>query len=133
MHPTISDAFSRATVAELHAQADSRRLSFRYAEARDRAALNRLAALDSAEPLTRPLLVAEIDDAVVAAIGSEGGVIADPFVPTSRLVRTLRTLHRDSKGDARIGLARRIRAALAWGDDTAEWAPGGDTGSPLRG
>ena len=113
MHPTISDAFSRARVAELHAQADARRLSFRYAEPRDRAALDRLAALDGAEPLARPLLVAEIDDDVVAAIGSDGGVIADPFVPTSRLVRTLRTLHRDPTGDSRGGFARRIKAALA--------------------
>jgi hypothetical protein len=117
MHPTISDAFSRARVAELHADAPRhgsrparRRLSFRYAEARDRAALDRLAALDTAEPLATPLLVAELDDTVVAAIDVAGEVIADPFVPTSRLVKTLRALH----GDAPRGLGGRIRAALAW-------------------
>ena len=117
MHPTISDAFSRARVAELHADARRHgarpaqsRVSFRYAAACDRAALDRLAALDAAEPLSRPLLVAEIDDAVVAAIGAGGEVIADPFAPTSRLVQTLRSLH----GDAPRGLGGRIKAALAW-------------------
>jgi hypothetical protein len=61
MHPTISDAFSRARVAELHARADAhrsvprpeRRFSFRYAEPRDRPALERLAVLDGAERLGR--------------------------------------------------------------------------------
>src|SRR6478672_173541 len=78
MHPTISDAFSRARVAELRARADAhrlgsrpeRRFSFRYAEPRDRPALERLAVLDGAGPIATPLLVAEIDDAVVAAIGA---------------------------------------------------------------
>ena len=117
MHPTISDALSRARVAELHADARRQgsrpvqsRVSFRYAAACDRAALDRLATLDAAEPLTSPLLVAEIDDAVVAAIDAGGEVIADPFAPTSRLVQTLRSLH----GEAPRGLGRRIKAALAW-------------------
>ena len=122
MHPTITDAFSRARVAELHAQADARRLafrpvaarrlSFRYAEPRDRIVLDRLAALDGAEPLASPLLVAEIDYAVVAAIDTGGQVIADPFVPTSRLVQTLRALLGDP-ADTPRGLAGRIRAVLA--------------------
>ena len=97
MHPTISDALCRARVAELHGQA-TRRLSFRSAEPRDRARLERLAALDSARPLERPVLVAEVDDALVAAIGGGGEVIADPFVPTAALVQGL----------------RRIRESLAW-------------------
>jgi hypothetical protein len=116
MHPTISDAYSRARVAELRGAAhrhgsrsSRRRLSFRSAEARDRAALDRLAVLDAAEPLACPLLVAEIDDEVVAAIGAAGEVIADPFVPTSRLVETLRSL----RGEAPRGLGARIRSALA--------------------
>jgi hypothetical protein len=121
MHPTISDAFSRARVAELHARADAhrlvshaeRRFSFRYAERRDRPVLERLAVLDGAEPLATPLLVAEIDDVVVAAIGAGGEVIADPFVPTSRLVRTLRGLRGDPAGEAPRGLRGRIRAAFA--------------------
>jgi len=126
MHPTITDAISRTRVAELHARADARRLasppaaaterrlSFRYAEPRDQLALDRLATLDGAEPLASPLLVAEIDDAVVAAIGTRGEVIADPFVPTSKLVRTLRSLHGDPPDDGSRGLGGWIRAALAW-------------------
>ena len=91
MHPIISDAFSRARVAELHGQA-TRRLSFRSAGPDDRARLARLAALDSAGPLERPVLVAEVGDTLVAAIGARGEVIADPFVPTASLVQGLRRL-----------------------------------------
>jgi len=106
MHPTISDAYIRARVAELHGRA----VSFRYAEPDDREALERLAALDTAPPLARPLLVAELDHAMVAAIDTRGEVIADPFVPTSRLVRRLRALHR---AEAPRGLRGRIRARFA--------------------
>ena len=91
MHPTISDALSRARVAELQGQA-TRRLSFRSAEPRDRARLESLAALDSAQPLKSPVLVAEVDDTLVAAIGGRGEVIADPFVPTAAMVQGLRRL-----------------------------------------
>jgi hypothetical protein len=91
MHPTISDAFSRARVGELNGQA-TRRFSFRSVEPRDRNRLDRLAALDSAPPLESPVLVAEVGDALVAAIGAGGEVIADPFVPTASLVRGLRRI-----------------------------------------
>jgi hypothetical protein len=91
MHPIISDAFSRARVAELQGQA-TRRLSFRSAEPDDRARLARLAALDSARPLESPVLVAEVGDTLVAAIGADGEVIADPFVPTASLVQGLRQI-----------------------------------------
>ena len=124
MHPTISDALSRTRVAELHARADARRLvprsnsdrrlSFRYAEPSDRPVLERLAALDGAELVASPVLVAEIGHAIVAAIGTGGEVIADPFVPTSRLVRTLRALHADPAGKGRRGLGEWVRTALAW-------------------
>ena len=125
MHPTISDAISRTRVAELHARADARRLasrpaaaterrlSFRYAEPRDRAVLDRLASLDHAQPLASPLLVAQIDDAVVAAIGTGGEVIADPFFPTSRLVQTLRSLYGEPADRRSRGLRGRLRAAFA--------------------
>jgi hypothetical protein len=92
MHPTISDAFSRARVAELQGQA-TRRLSFRSVEPGDRARLDRLAALDSARPLETPVLVAEVGDTLVAAIGADGEVIADPFVPTAALVQGLRRIN----------------------------------------
>jgi hypothetical protein len=92
MHPTITDAYSRARVAELRADAHGRHLSFRSAQPGDRAQLYRLAALDSARPLERPVVVAEVDDTLVAAIGADGEVIADPFVPTASLVQGLRRI-----------------------------------------
>jgi hypothetical protein len=92
MHPTLADAMSRARVAELRTEAGARRLSFRAPEPRDRAGLYRLAVLDSAEPLERPVLVAELDDTIVAAIDARGEVIADPFVPTAALVKGLRRI-----------------------------------------
>jgi hypothetical protein len=97
MHPTIADALSRVRVADLREDVHGS-LAFRSAEPRDRAGLHRLAALDSARPLERPVLVAEVDDTLVAAIGADGEVIADPFVPTASLVQGL----------------KRIRTVFAW-------------------
>jgi hypothetical protein len=91
MHPIINDALSRSRVAELHGQA-TRRLLFRSAGPGDGARLARLAALDSARPLETPVLVAEVGDNLVAAIGADGEVIADPFVPTASLVQGLRRI-----------------------------------------
>jgi hypothetical protein len=57
----------------------------------DAPALDRLAALDSARPLTGPTLVAEQDGALVAALSlGTGRAVADPFVPTADLVALLR-------------------------------------------
>jgi hypothetical protein len=126
MHPTITDSIAKGRIAELHAQADAwrlaphsnsdrakRRLGFRYAGPDDLVVLERLAALDEAAPLAQPVLVAELGEAVVAAIGADGSVIADPFVPTTRVVQTLRLLLEDSRRDAPRGLRGRIRAAIA--------------------
>jgi hypothetical protein len=122
VHPTITDSIAKGRIAELHARADAwrlaphsnrdraeRRLGYRYADSHDRVALERLAALDEAAPLAEPVLVAELGEAVVAAIGADGSVIADPFVPTARVVQTLRLL---LEGPPR-GLRGRVRAALA--------------------
>jgi hypothetical protein len=56
----------------------------------DRAALDRLAALDSARPLHGAVLVAEVEGEHVAAIeAATGRAIADPFRPTAHLVDLL--------------------------------------------
>jgi hypothetical protein len=66
-------------------------LTLRFAFPDDQAALWRLAALDSAEPLTEPVLIAEVDGEPRAALGlSDGRVIADPFHLTVPLVTLLR-------------------------------------------
>jgi hypothetical protein len=66
-------------------------LTIRVADPDDTPALLRLAALDSAGPLTGRVLVAELGTAPVAAVSLEAGaVIADPFQQTDDAVRVLR-------------------------------------------
>jgi hypothetical protein len=63
----------------------------RLATEQDAPALRRLAALDSARPLTGPVLLGEIDGFPAAARSLETGrTIADPFQPTDRLRSYLR-------------------------------------------
>jgi hypothetical protein len=58
----------------------------RLATERDAAALRRLAALDSARPLTGRVLIGEIDGQPAAALSLKTGVaIADPFKRTDAL------------------------------------------------
>src|SRR5829696_9169809 len=62
----------------------------RAARGSDGAALERLAALDSAEVPAGSLLVAESAGRVVAAIASSSGeAIADPFLPTADVIALL--------------------------------------------
>jgi hypothetical protein len=61
-------------------------------------ALSDLAILDSREPLTGPVLIAEVDGVARAALDTaDGSVAADPFAPTAELVELLR-LHARSTG-----------------------------------
>ena len=63
----------------------------RAARDSDGAALERLAALDSAEAPVGSLLVAEADGRLVAALSSSTGEgIADPFLPTADVLALLR-------------------------------------------
>jgi hypothetical protein len=63
----------------------------RHATAADRAALDYLAELDSAERPQEPLLLAQLGDRVVAALELSGGrLIASPFVATSDVQELLR-------------------------------------------
>ena len=64
----------------------------RPAYADDREALARLAAIDSSASPAGPMLLAEVDDELRAAVSlADGSVIADPFFPTLDLVELLRT------------------------------------------
>jgi hypothetical protein len=66
-------------------------VTIRRAGSQDGVALNLLAMLDSQRPLRGPVLVAESDGLVLAAIALEDGrVAADPFFPTADLVALLR-------------------------------------------
>lgn len=68
-------------------------ITIRPGYADDYDALARLAALDSAPSVPpRPLLLAEVDGAVRAALSlRDGSCIADPFLPTAGLLVLLRT------------------------------------------
>jgi hypothetical protein len=84
-------------------------VTIRPANADDSAALTRLATIDSAPVPSGPLLLAEVDGELHAALAlADGRVIADPFVRTSALVELLR-----ERTPTRRGAARR-RPRDAW-------------------
>lgn len=67
-------------------------VTIRPAREADTIPLRDLAALDSATVPTAPVLVAEIDGKLVAAVGAVSGeVVADPFVPTTEALELLTT------------------------------------------
>ncbi len=67
-------------------------LTVRVASDEDRHELQRLAELDSARPLTHPVLVGELDGACVAAVSlHDGRQVADPFRLTGDVAALLRT------------------------------------------
>ena len=67
------------------------RVTVRHAHAGDAAAIASLAALDSARVPEMPLLVAESDARIIAALPlGSGRAIADPVTPTAGLVDLLR-------------------------------------------
>jgi hypothetical protein len=66
------------------------RLTVRLAEPADRAAIERLAGLDSARVPEGMLLVAELSGSIQAAAPVAGGrAIANPFVPTADVLKLL--------------------------------------------
>jgi hypothetical protein len=66
-------------------------ITIRPGDAGDQLALRRLAALDSAPVPAQPLLVAELDGELSAALSLHDGTsIADPFRPTAQIVALLR-------------------------------------------
>lgn len=66
-------------------------ITIRPAHAGDERALVRLAALDSAELPAEPLLVAEVQGGLRAALSlADGSAIADPFAPTADVISLLR-------------------------------------------
>ena len=94
-------------------------ITIRPAYGDDERALRRLAALDSAPQVPpAPLLIAEVDDELRAAMSlQDGSVIADPFHPTLDLVALLRThgaAHREPVRTRVPGwVARRYRLGYA--------------------
>jgi hypothetical protein len=67
-------------------------ITFRRSSDADTPRLRELAELDSARPMEGPVLMAELNNRPVAAVSLDGRrAIADPFVPTERLVSALLT------------------------------------------
>jgi len=87
-------------------------ISIRSAHQDDHAELWRIATLDSALVHEGPLLVAEADGEIVAALSlGDGGVIADPFRRTAAAVDLLRLRAgqvRHTPAATRHGLVRRL-------------------------
>ena len=80
----------------------------RAARGSDAEVLGDLAALDSAPALTGDVLLAELDDRVVAALETASGrEVADPFVATADLLPLLRLRGRPAARRHRSALARR--------------------------
>jgi len=88
-------------------------VTIRRATAADRAALERLAALDSARAPVGDVLIAEVGAEAVGAIEvASGSTIADPFRPTAELVELLSLRAARLRGAAdRRRLRLRPRAA----------------------
>ena len=84
-------------------------VTIRRAGTQDGVALKLLAMLDSAAPLSGPVLVAESAGLVLAAISlADGRSVADPFFPTADLVALLRA--RAESLDAAVQPRRRFLA-----------------------
>ena len=87
----------------------------RSATSGDREQLARLAALDSAGPISGGALVAEADARIVAALPlGAGRPIADPFEPTAQVIALLelRANQLRNRASSRRGLRGRMRALV---------------------
>jgi len=81
---------SNAPTHNRTAAGDFDAITVRAAQPSDAAELSRIAELDSAALLARPILVAEVDGHLLAAHSlSEGRSVADPFHPTAPIVALL--------------------------------------------
>ncbi|HYZ80359.1 MAG TPA: hypothetical protein VE571_03775 [Solirubrobacteraceae bacterium] len=74
--------------------------------------LLRLAQLDSAEPVSEPILVGEVSGQIVAAVSlADGRAIADPFMLSAGVVELLRARARQLEGADRRRWRRALRRA----------------------
>ena len=92
--------FDRATrpVPRSRPAADTE-LTIRRADAQRRAEIDRLAALDSADPLSGEVLLAEIDGRAVAALELDSSrTVADPFARSAPAVSMLQMRARQLAG-----------------------------------
>jgi hypothetical protein len=97
-----------------------RSVTLRFGSLSDQGPLAALAELDSTASLAEPVLLAEVDGQLRAALALTGGlVVADPFYPTADLIDLLRARARQLEATTRSRHSRRLRLwfrrrALAW-------------------
>jgi hypothetical protein len=131
----FSKALAEAHAAVLHHEAETARgraaareaaqpwaaalphaVTLRLGAPNDASALRRLAELDSSHAPPGPVIVAEVDGAVRAAVSlSDGTVIADPFHATAQLVQLLHKRAEQLLGDRSQRLDRLREAVSAFG------------------
>ncbi len=106
---------SRAILAYLRGMFDDAAIAIRRNRPEDQLALARLADLDSSSVPAAPMLVAEVDGRLRAALSlRDGSAIADPFHRTASLVALLRAraeqlLTEPTSVRARVRLGQLIR------------------------
>jgi hypothetical protein len=133
--PPRTVALGQAKLDELHQASEAHRsppplgppgrriaaeenVTLRLGSPADQASLARLAELDSSTPPAQPVLLAEVDGQVRAALSLTGGtVIADPFYPTAQLIDLLRARVRQLDTAPRS----RVSGACPHGLDCALW------------
>ena len=88
-------------------------VTLRMAREEDREALRRLAELDSSRVPATPMILAEVDGALLAATSvADGATVADPFAPTAQLVELLRLRAAHLRGENAPASARGQRRVL---------------------
>jgi hypothetical protein len=128
MNPFLSKEIAQLHIAELRRAArkervataefddEESRLVVRAFRERDIDAVRLLAALEGGHLPTGPVLVAEVDDEVVAALPLDGGrPLADPFRPTAHVVALLELRARQLRDGAvakHAPLLKRLRGAV---------------------
>jgi hypothetical protein len=98
---------------------ESHDIVIREARPADAGALARLAGLDDAQTPDGRMIVAIVDGQMVAAAGSGGLVIADPFMPTEAIEMLLEVRARRVK-EARSRTPRHERSEPCWPDCPAD-------------
>jgi hypothetical protein len=91
--------------------AADRSVTLRFGVPADQNRLARLAALDSSRAPAQPILLAEVDGELLAALAlSDGAVVADPFHPTADLIDLLRARADQLDGGSPTRRSRRLRS-----------------------
>src|SRR6185437_7570872 len=106
-------AAARSGMPGAHARrpvAREKSVTLRLGAPADEGPLARLAALDSSKPPAHPVLLAEVNGQLLAALAvSDGTVVANPFHPSVDVIELLRARARQLNRDSRIGRSRRWR------------------------